>query len=56
MLFRTLVPDKPQLRFIIEEDEFVGFYLYIIQNGICVQDYLQDMSWFSGKRSVRVFC
>lgn len=28
--------------FVIEEDEAVGFYLYVYEDGRCVRDHLQD--------------
>jgi hypothetical protein len=28
--------------FFIEHDEQAGFYLYVYENGRCIQDYLQD--------------
>ena len=32
---------KPK-RFEIEHDPIVGFYLYVFENGNCIQDHLQD--------------
>ena len=29
-------------RFVIEEDEGIGFYLYVFDGEKCVKDYLQD--------------
>jgi hypothetical protein len=37
---------KPDLcgrrEFVIEEDDAVGFYLYVYEDGRCVRDHLQD--------------
>lgn len=29
-------------RFVIEQDEAAGFYLYVYENDKCIRDYLQD--------------
>lgn len=29
-------------RYVIDEDEAVGFYLYVIEGQLCTHDYLQD--------------
>ena len=34
--------DEPTKRFVIEEEEGIGFYLYVYEGEKCTNDYLQD--------------
>jgi hypothetical protein len=43
MAYKTLEAEHDGLKFRIEEDNpEVGVYLYVLKNGTCIKDYLQD--------------
>ena len=42
-------------RFEIEEEEGIGFYLYVYENEKCVRDYLQDTFAFAVEDAEEMF-
>ncbi len=45
--WKAQVADQPSIRFVIEEDEGIGFYLYVYEGEECTHDYHQDTFQFA---------
>ena len=45
--WKAQINDQPSKRFVIEEDEGIGFYLYVYEGEKCTHDYLQDTFQFA---------
>lgn len=47
--------NEPNKKFVIEEEEGIGFYLYVFDGDTCTNDYLQDTFDFAVEQAEEDF-